>query len=484
MIEFINKYKRISIQTKAAIWFSLCNLFIKGISFITVPLFTRIMSDEEYGTLSLFLAYEQIAMILATWEIQMGAYQKGIFKYKNNINIFTKSTLALINLLTIVFYSIIAIIHSCISQITGMSSVIIILLFIYMIVQPSYNCWLIRKRTVYEYKSAVIMTLIYSLANIFVPMLALLLINNTAEIKFESTLIISSILCLVFYVPYSNYWKLKNKITMVKEHWDFLLRFEGPLVLHSLSYLVLSQADRIMIGNMVGKAEAAYYSIAYSLASIVNLLQSSINQSLLPWRYQMLEEKEYKKIRSVTNYLLFIMMVLILLFILIAPEIMKLLFTNNYYDAVWSIPPIAASVYFMFLYTVFVNIESYFEQTKYVMYVSVTCGIVNLFLNYICIRCFGYIACGYTTLFSYILFALGHYYFMSKIISKEILGVNLFDKKFIFMLSVLLVLLSVVFTIFYQWWVIRYSFILTIIFVIFLAKKHFVSLIRKSREAS
>ena len=163
---------------------------------------------------------------------------------------------------------------------------------------------------------------------------------------------------------------------------------------------------------------------------------------------------------------------------------MKLLFTNNYYDAVWSIPPIAASVYFMFLYTIFVNIESYFEQTKYVVYVSVTCGIVNLFLNYICIRCFGYIACGYTTLFSYILFALGHYYFMSKIISKEILGVNLFDKKFIFMLSVLLVLLSVVFTIFYQWWVIRYSFILTIIFVIFLAKKHFVSLIRKSREAS
>ncbi len=81
MIEFINKYKRISIQTKAAIWFSLCNLFIKGISFITVPLFTRIMSNEEYGTLSLFLAYEQIAMILATWEIQMGAYQKGIFKY-------------------------------------------------------------------------------------------------------------------------------------------------------------------------------------------------------------------------------------------------------------------------------------------------------------------------------------------------------------------------------------------------------------------
>ena len=193
MMELINKYKRISIQTKAAIWFSLCNLFIKGISFITVPLFTRIMSNEEYGTLSLFLAYEQIAMILATWEIQMGAYQKGIFKYKNNINIFTKSTLALINLLTIVFYFIIAIIHGWISQITGMSSIIIILLFIYMIVQPSYNCWLVRKRTVYEYKSAVIMTLIYSLANVFVPMLALLLINNTAEIKFESTLIVSSI---------------------------------------------------------------------------------------------------------------------------------------------------------------------------------------------------------------------------------------------------------------------------------------------------
>lgn len=266
---------------------------------------------------------------------------------------------------------------------------------------------------------------------------------------------------------------------MVKEQWSFLLRFEGPLVLHSLSYLILSQADRVMIGNMVGKAEAAYYSIAYSLANVVNLLQSSINQSLLPWRYQMLEEKKYKEIKNVTNYLLMMISALILLFILVAPEIMKLLFTDNYYEAVWSIPPVAASVYFMFLYTIFVNLESYYEQTKYVMYVSVVCGIINILLNYICIGYFGYIVCGYTTLISYILFAIGHYYFMSKIINKEIPGIAIFDKKNIFIISMLFLVFSIIFTILYKWRMVRYFLILIILFVVFLNKKYFISVINQ-----
>lgn len=196
MAKFRKRYKEMSMPTKAAIWFTVCNLFLKGISFITVPLFTRMMPDDEYGMLSLFLSYEQIIMIFATWEIQMGAYQKGIFNFKDDINTFTRSTLALINLLTIIFFCIIFIMYDWISHITGMTSIILILMFIYILVQPSYNCWMVRKRTLYEYKSAVIMTIVYSLANIFIPMLALILLNNTAEIKFGSTLIISSTMFL------------------------------------------------------------------------------------------------------------------------------------------------------------------------------------------------------------------------------------------------------------------------------------------------
>lgn len=42
------------------------------------------------------------------------------------------------------------------------------------------------------------------------------------------------------------------------------------------------------------------------------------------------------------------------------------------------------------------------------MFVSVLGAILNVFLNYILIPKFGYIAAGYTTLVCYILFAVGH----------------------------------------------------------------------------
>ena len=40
----MEKYRSIARPAKAAIWFTICSFILKGISFITVPIFTRIIS--------------------------------------------------------------------------------------------------------------------------------------------------------------------------------------------------------------------------------------------------------------------------------------------------------------------------------------------------------------------------------------------------------------------------------------------------------
>lgn len=463
----LNKYHNMPLPIKAAFWFTICNLILKGISFITVPIFTRLMSDVEYGKLSLFLSYEQLLVILATWEIQMGAYQKGLFKYKNEENIFTISTQAIVNILSVIFFFIIFIFNDYVIKFTGMSRMVLAFLMMYILFQPAYNCWLIRKRTSYSYKSSVIVTLLYAIINVAVPMTALLLVKRTAEVKFVSTLICSTIFCIIFYLPYAKYWKIFLYWKRVKEYWLFLVKFEAPLVLHSLSYLILSQADRVMIGKMVGEAEAAYYSVAYSIGSVVSILQNSINQTLIPWMYQMLEKKKYNKIGNIINYILMGISSIMLMFILVAPDIIMLLFEKNYYEAIWCIPPIVMGVYFMFLYSVFVNVETFFEKTKYVMYVSVACGLINIVLNYICIKIWGYIACGYTTMICYIIFAIGHYYFMRKTVKAEGIKENIFNYKSIFLISLGTVLLGVLFTVLYNYRLARWAILGIILLCLF-----------------
>lgn len=453
----IQKYLDMNIQAKAAIWFTLCNLLLKGISLITVPMFTWLLSEEEYGLLSIYMSYEQLILIFATWEIQMGAYQKGIFKYKENIGKFTTATQLLTNFITCLFFSVVFVFQVLVTKITKMNPALLVTLFVYMLVQPAYNCWLIRRRTEYNYQKAVFATITYSLGNVLVPMFAIIVFDRTANIKYLSGLIFSIIFCCFFYFSNANYISLKDNWEAVKEQWLFLVRFEGPLVFHSLSYLILSQADRVMIGEMVGKRQAAFYSVAYSLASVVSILQTSINQTLLPWRYQMLEANEHEKIKDVTNKLLILLAVLVLMFSLVVPDVVKIFFSKNYYEAVWSIPPIASSVYFMFLYTIFVNIESYYENTKYIMYVSSACAIINIILNYYGILQFDYIACGYTTLISYLLFSLGHYFFMDKVLKDNFKGArDVIDVKFVSFISMIVVVATIAVAVIYKYNIIRY----------------------------
>ncbi|BCZ28025.1 polysaccharide biosynthesis protein [Claveliimonas bilis] len=471
--KLISNYKQLSNPVKAAFWFTICNLLLKGISLITVPIFTRMLSEIEYGKLSLFVSYEQFFLILSTWEIQNGAYQKGIFKYKDNIKNYTAATISLVNLLTVAFFCIIFLLITPISNFTQISADIFIVLCVYFIVRPAYDCWLIRQRTEYKYKNAVILTLLYSLANVFIPICALKVIGETAQIKYVSGLIISILICLGFYVfslvPLKSIWKDKKRTV---EQWSFMLRFEGPLVLHSLSYLILNQSDRVMIGKLVGNAQAAYYSIAYNLSTVIVLFQNSINQALLPWRYQMLEEKKYKQMKEVNTNLLIIFAMGILLFILICPEIMRVLFTENYYEAVWCIPPISLSVYFMFLYTIFVNIETYFEKTQYVMYVSGTCSIINIILNYFGIIYFGYISCAYATLVSYILFSIGHYYFMKRTLEKnDIKSSEIVDSKMLIFISILIIIITILFICLYNYYILRWAVIGMLVLLIVMKRE-------------
>ena len=477
-------YNSLSIAVKAGFWFTFCNLVLKGISFITVPLFSRLLPSSEYGLLSVYMSFEQVILTLATWEISLSAYQRGIFKYKDDIMFFTVSTQLFSQVITFIFFGIIFLIWPMFLDFTKLSLNNTLLLMIYMLMQPAYSCWIIEKRTKFEYRKAVLVTILFSIVNVIIPMAAILFIAKTANIKFKFTLIASICVYLVFYIRNSNYRILVGNTDLVMQQWKFIAAYQIPIIFHALSYTILAQADRIMIGKMVGDSQAGYYSIAYSIANIASIFQNSVNQTLVPWRFDKLEKKKYSDIRRSTPYLLAGAAILILAFIFISPEIIKFLFTQDYYEAVWSIPPIAISVYFMFLYTMFVLVENYYEKTVYVAIVSVTCAVINIVLNYILIGVFGYIVCGYTTVVSYMLFSLGHYFFMKKTCHEAGITEEIYDIQHIIVISLILIAASIVITFLYPYTVLRYSILICAIMICIINKNKILSIVSSFRKTN
>ena len=73
MLNKIKKfYNNMSIATKAALWFVFCNIMQKGISTITVPLFTRLLTTAEYGTYSLYISWFNILTIVTSLNLYYG----------------------------------------------------------------------------------------------------------------------------------------------------------------------------------------------------------------------------------------------------------------------------------------------------------------------------------------------------------------------------------------------------------------------------
>ena len=61
----------------------------------------------------------------------------------------------------------------------------------------------------------------------------------------------------------------------------------------------------------------------------------------------------------------------------------------------------------------------YFEKNKAIMFASIVSAIMNVILNGIFIKKYGFVAAGYTTLICYFLYSVFHYYFMKKICKEE-----------------------------------------------------------------
>ena len=78
----------------------------------------------------------------------------------------------------------------------------------------------------------------------------------------------------------------------------------------------------------------------------------------------------------------------------------------------------------MFLYTMPSSVEYYHEKTKYIAIGTACAAGVNILLNLWFISRFGYVAAAYTTLATYVLYFVFHYF-----IAARVQGFCIFDTK-------------------------------------------------------
>lgn len=249
--------------------------------------------------------------------------------------------------------------------------------------------------------------------------------------------------------------------------------------------MIFNQSDRLMIGHMVGLDKAGIYNVAYSLSILLSFVINAINSSYIPWLYGNLKSKIFAPINKVTISLVMLVSFLLLSLMFVAPEIIVIMAGNPYKEAIWVIPPIVASQLFLFLSQLSINIMFFYEDSISLVKGSILSAILNLVLNYFFIQKFGYIAAGYTTLISYVVFWLSNLYYMNKKCTKLIDNYKIdtiYKIKYIIAVSIIFLITMAIIMILYNFLILRYAIIMIVLLVLVIFHKKILMRIKHIKK--
>lgn len=465
----LKKWNSLSKPAKASLAFVFSSFIIKGISFVSTPIFTRLMDTTQYGVISTYNSWISIIDVFACLGLtSVGIINVGLNENKSSKAEYMSSMLGLCNINTILVFSVLYIIQRTFRPI-NISNSLLLLMFIHLLFNPAQIFWITKERYEYNYRIPTIITVLSALLGQVISMIAVILSNSelgTVKLWY------SELGMAVFYIPIYIHIIFRGKKIFNFSLWQTTIIFALPLLPHYLSNHIMASADRIMVADIVSVADAGIYSVASTVSSVATIFWNAINASFMPYTFESINNKNTSSINEIAILLIIGYTVICICVSLIAPEIMGILAPPEYKNGVFVIPPILAVAFLNAVYNLFSNVEFYYKKTKIIASATIISAIVNIILNLILIPRYGYIGAAYTTLISTIVMALMHY------VGYKTTSINLYNTNNILAVSVICILMCVLCNFLYFNINLRYTLLSIIICIAILKYKKIINVLR------
>ena len=426
----MSNVKENKLAIKSGIWYTLANFLVRTVTFLTTPIFTRLLTKAEFGDFSTFLSWQSVALVVIPLNLE-ASLLTARFDFKDDLERYKKSILSLGWISTLIWIGIISVFNGFIVEKTDISLVYIYSMLLYVGFSPAINIYQMCERFEYRYKNTVLMGLAVALGSSILSVILVEYMSDRLAGRIYGSVIPTILIGLVLVIKYMF------STSFTTRYWKYALKLCIPYVPHLLSLTLLNMMDRIMVRDMCGSESTAMYSLAYNCGAIIAMLITSMNNAFAPWLGNRLNNGEYSEIKSFAKKYIGCFTVIAITIILVGPEILYILGGEPYLEAKYVMVPVAAGCFCQFMYTMFVNVEQLLKRTTYMAYASVSAAVLNYVLNMIYIPKYGYIAAAYTTLVGYFWLLILHMLIVRLIGCKDV-----YDYKFVVLMIVSVIVVS------------------------------------------
>ena len=392
---------------KAGLGYTIGNVLLKGVIFLTLPIFTNLLSIADFGLYNTYVSYELLLSAILGLGIY-GTIKKAFFDFKDDYKRYLSSSIVCMLVVLAVFLGLTLIFKKPLESFTSFPFYIIVLCLLQgfgsAIIQLFSSHLLVR----FKYKEYLLISVINTVVGVGLSILLILTCFKSDGTKYIGRIIGYATPVILIGLIITVLILLKGKTLFRKDFFVYLAKIGFVLIPHVVAQYILNQSDRVIIAKLVDDSTAGIYSYAYSICSILFVVYLSLDGIWTPWTYYQFEKQDDQSVKSSSIRYIIFGLCLYIGFVSIAPELYKLMAPAEYNQGMVMLLYLSLSMFYFFLYYIPVSLEYYDKKTLLVSVATVAAAALNIVLNILLIPVMGYIAAAITTLIAFFLLYVFH----------------------------------------------------------------------------
>ena len=409
----MSKSKELVKNTIIILFGKLCTQLI---TFLMLPLYTKVLASEEYGKYDLISTYISLATPIVGFQLEMGLFRFLIDSRKDEKKKVSLITNCLFVLLASLTFFILA--YFTINRFVSIPYFYPVLVCAVFTLLSGVLLQIARGFG--DNIGYSIASIIAGVSSVLLNILFLVVLEFGIEGILYATAIGNALAC-VFLIIKEKMYKYISAKTYDREIVFKLLKYSSPLIPNSLIWWVIGVSDRTIISIFLNASANGIYAVSNKFSTIMSSIYGIFNLSWTESASLHINDEDRDRFFSDTfNATIRFFACLCLAILAVMPIAFKLMVGDDYGEAYLYIPVLIMGMLFNIVVSFIGAIYIAKKKTKQVATTSLWSGISNIAINVALIKYVGLWAASFSTLLAFLIMSVYRYFDVQKYVKLKL----------------------------------------------------------------
>jgi len=382
---------------KNVLLFSISGFVPKILSIILIPLYTSYLTTAEYGISDLISTTVSLLIPIFTLDIQDAVMRFALDKNYDKKDVFSIATRIILVGTALVCGG------TAIVSLLNISGIENSYLFFFVVMYFStavYNTVSLFCRGIDKVSVMVVGSIINSVVSLSANILFLAVFKwglNGYLLANSLGSVIALAWCFIG-AKLHRYWKFNIPKNVHKD----MIAFSFPLIFSVIAWWINNASDRYILSWMSGVAVSGLYAVSYKIPNILSMFQNIFSQAWSISAIKEFDKNDTDRFMSNTyNMMNFGMTALCSGIMIVNIPVAKILYSNEFFEAWYYVPPLLISVVFNAMALFIGSIFTAVKDTKTLSVSTIIGAVVNTVCNFVFIYLWGAYGAALATMLGY-----------------------------------------------------------------------------------